>query len=158
MIDDLHSVRIDAADSIYTGCISSQIPQELAARLEELKPILQFQGCVVFRRDRDRRPGWRLRYRDIEPNTGYRRHRSLRIGPSDAIAADVEALISRWQNEHRDRLKRERELAKARRLLIKRTRNCARLLGASPRESQLAVEAVYMALSGIPSQSITAVW
>lgn len=157
MIDDLHSESVNATDSKDTGCNGTHISQELAARLQELKPILQSQGCVVFRRDRDRRPGWRLRYREIESDAGYRRHRSLRIGSSDAVAADVEALISRWQKEHRGRVKRERALDKARALLIKRTRNCARLLGASPREVLLAIEALDMALSGLRSQSITPV-
>lgn len=79
---------------------------ELVERLTPLKPVLSLNGAVVCRREKGRRPVYRLRYRDLaEQDSGAdqgrrRRHVAIVLGGPD-VAEAVRFLIGEWKAQRR---------------------------------------------------------
>lgn len=78
---------------------TSVIPPSLLNRLQELRPILLKQGIVQMRTGPDRQPGFRLRFRQLDPELGAERHFSISL-PDQTVAEGVATLINAWREEH----------------------------------------------------------
>ncbi|MBE7465965.1 MAG: hypothetical protein HS116_21015 [Planctomycetes bacterium] len=91
-----------------------------------MRSILEQNGIVQRRGDH-----FRLRYRELDPESGFRVHRSIWIGRDPYEAGAVAALLRRWKDERKARLalaeqrrvaeaksKRRQALARAREHLL----------------------------------------
>ncbi|GMV83710.1 MAG: hypothetical protein AMXMBFR7_48940 [Planctomycetota bacterium] len=100
--------------------------RQLKELLIDLRSILEQNGIVQRRGDH-----FRLRYRELDPESGFRVHRSIWIGRDPYEAGAVAALLRRWKDERKARLalaeqrrvaeaknKRRQALARARERLI----------------------------------------
>jgi hypothetical protein len=85
---------------------TSVIPPSLLNRLQELRPILLKQGIVQMRTGPDRQPGFRLRFRQLDPELGAERHFSISL-PDQTVAEGVATLINSWRVEERQRVEQE---------------------------------------------------
>ena len=63
---------------------------DLFAELTRLRPLLETQGVIQRHRD-----GYRLRYRFLDSDAGFTRHRSLAL-PSEFVIDHVRAMLSIW--------------------------------------------------------------
>jgi hypothetical protein len=70
---------------------------ELLNRLVTLRPILEVNGAVVVRKERNRKPSYRLRYRSTVD--GRSKQSALIIPPSEVDG--VKRLIEAWRKEWR---------------------------------------------------------
>lgn len=75
------------------------IPAELRGDLEALRPVLERQGVVQYRRYPDRPGAYRLRFREFNSSAGYTQHRSFALGNNSLIAEAVAALVQQWQDQ-----------------------------------------------------------
>lgn len=75
------------------------IPAELRGDLEALRPVLERQGVVQYRRYTDRPGAYRLRYREFSKSAGFTLHRSLSLGHNPVVAEAVAALVQQWQDQ-----------------------------------------------------------
>ncbi|MEI6233309.1 MAG: hypothetical protein WCT04_09665 [Planctomycetota bacterium] len=80
-------------------CVSV-IPAELRSDLEALRPVLERQGVVQYRRSADRPGSYRLRFREFSKSAGFTLHRSFALGDDPVVAEAVAALVQQWQDEH----------------------------------------------------------
>jgi hypothetical protein len=74
----------------------------ILTRLEQLRPLLQYQGTVQRKQTGDRTT-FQVRWREAVPGDGtegrYVR-RSLGLGRDPEFAAEVRDLLAAWQSEH----------------------------------------------------------
>ncbi|GMV82509.1 MAG: hypothetical protein AMXMBFR7_36930 [Planctomycetota bacterium] len=85
------------------------IPPEYLQKLHELRPVLEVQGTVLLRYERDRRQAFSLRYRAQDPD-GRWVHRAVAMGGWES-GPYARLLIKKWRCERR--AKRAAELAEA---------------------------------------------
>lgn len=73
--------------------------RQLKDLLVEMRAVLEQNGIVQRRGDH-----FRLRYRELDPESGFRVHRSIWIGRDPYEAGAVASLIKRWKDERKARL------------------------------------------------------
>ena len=95
------------------------IPVRIFNRLVALRPCLELQGNLQLRRERDRRPSWRLRCRVNDPEAGRQSHVGIPIGP-DHVADAVADLIEGWRAEAQAAARRARRLEARQSVLYRR--------------------------------------
>lgn len=78
---------------------ADDIPRELLIELETLRPIIEQQGVVQLHHGDDRRPTYRLRFREFDSHAGLTRHRSVPLGSSPIVVQAVAELVRLWQDE-----------------------------------------------------------
>jgi len=92
----------------------SLISPDLRARLEALKEVLSSNGTVLLRREPDRKPSWRLRFRMPSADGRHRKHCSIALpNPQEAMA--VKRLIETWKERRLEQRRAARQAEQARR-------------------------------------------
>lgn len=79
---------------------ADDLPAELLFELKALQPTLERNGVVQLHHGTDRRPTYRLRFREYDSHAGYTRHRSIPLGHNPIVVQAVAEMIRRWQDEH----------------------------------------------------------
>jgi len=90
------------------------IPADLRARLEDLKEVLARNGTVLHRREPDRKPSWRLRFRMPSPDGQGRKHCSIPLSDPQ-VAMAVKRLIDTWREQRFEQRRSARQAEQARR-------------------------------------------
>ena len=92
----------------------SLLSPDLRARLEVLKDVLSSNGTVLLRREPDRKPSWRLRFRMPSADGRHRKHCSIALpNPQEAMA--VKRLIETWKEQRLEQRRAARQAKQARR-------------------------------------------
>src|SRR4051812_22618702 len=78
------------------------------AELLRLRPVLETQGVIQRHHS-----GYRLRYRFLDPDDGYTRHRSLTL-PTDEVVEHVRSILTVWREQRQADEAAQEELKNAR--------------------------------------------
>jgi hypothetical protein len=87
------------------------IPPNLLSKLETERACLARNGAVQLRADPDRQRSFRLRYRALDVEAGYAKHRSIPLGSDRALAEAVQGLLGYWRARHEAGREEERRKA-----------------------------------------------
>ena len=79
---------------------TGDIPAELQFELNALRPILERNGIVQLHHGGDRKPSYRLRFREFDSSVGYIRHRSIPLGHNPVVVQAVAELVRHWRDEY----------------------------------------------------------
>lgn len=84
----------------------AKIPRELLLRVHALQPILRLNGSIQARKERDRKPTYRLRFRNPEAKDGH--FQQSIVIPEEAVPG-VQLMLIGFQGTHAQEIERERE-------------------------------------------------
>lgn len=114
-----------AVETVHTmpdAGATAGIPGLLMGTLTALRPILVRQGAVQLHDGDDRRPSYRVRYRQEDADLGYAVQRSLPLGDDPNVADAVTQLLASWREDAKAVGRETAEVGRKERLEHKRDR------------------------------------
>ena len=79
--------------------LAHDMPDDVAHALAQYRDALVVQGVVQERKDGDRKPSWRLRFRARKKDEGLCRHLSVSLGSDRALVDRVEKVLEQFRAE-----------------------------------------------------------
>ena len=125
----------------------SPVPLVLLSQILRLKDTLIRNGTVQCRRDRDRHPSYRLRFRYSTASDDVRRHRSIAL-PDEQAARAIRGLLTLWRLEQSETVEAKRKAEAERRAQKQRVRETRKTIqdaGGGGRRRRKRNGAEYMA-------------